>query len=75
MRSRKACKNYMADTHEETMPSFIISLSCIFEEFNLMWELPKIDYKNLLQFEIHEILSFTEKLQLWGQNGGYMGDR
>lgn len=40
----------MADTHEETLPSFIISLSRIFEKFNLMWELPKIDYKNRLRF-------------------------
>lgn len=54
------------------MPSFIISLSCVFEEFNLMWEVPKTDYKNQLQFEIHQILSFIDKLQLWGQNGGYM---
>lgn len=72
MHSRKACNlRVMWLTHvKKTVPLFIISFSCVFEEFNLMWELPKIENKNHLQFESHQIHAFVDKLQLWGGKWG-----
>lgn len=55
------------------MPSFIGSSPCSFDQFNLMGELPKIDYQNCLHFETHHFVLWISTSS--GDRMGWEGGR
>lgn len=65
--------NYTADTHEGTVPSFTGSSPCSFDQFNLMGELPKMDYQNCLHFGTHHFVLWISTSS--GDKMGWEGER